>query len=108
MSLRRIIFDATLLLEVANCCVEINILRMPYIPFHRLSVVSDCLLIVASRLGYRATVEVMLPDYRRCEYDGARADGKTDQRQASHHFYIRATPHCIYSNQRRSTRHAGP
>src|SRR5438093_244585 len=75
MPLRRIIFDTTLLLEVANCCVEINILRMPCIPLHRLSVVSDCLLIVASRLGYRATVEVMLPDYWRREYAECDEDG---------------------------------
>src|SRR5437867_11150206 len=65
MPLRRIIFDTTLLLEVANCCVETNILRMPCIPLHRLSVVSDCLLIVTLRLGYRATGEIMLADYWR-------------------------------------------
>ena len=98
MPLRRIIFDATLLLEVANCCVEINVLRMPCIPLHRLSVVNDCLLIVASRLGYRATAEIMLPDYWRREYDGERADGKKDQRQSSRHFSIRQTAHCIHSN----------
>src|SRR5438552_1766074 len=108
MPLRRIIFDTTLLLEVANCCVEINILRMPCIPLHRLSVVSDCLLIVAPRLGCRATVEVMLPDYWRREYDGERADGKTDQRQSSRHFSIRQTAHCIYSNQQRAERKEGP
>src|SRR5438445_4796983 len=108
MSLRRIIFDATLLLEVANCCVETNILRMPRIPLHRLSVGSDCLLIVASRLGYRATVEVMLPDYCRCDYYGERADGKTDQRQSNRHFSVRQTAHCIYGNQQRADRKAGP
>src|SRR5882724_6016732 len=108
MSLRRIIFDTTLLLEVANRCVESNILRMPCIPLHRLSVVSDCLLIVASRLGYRATVQVMLPDYWRRDYEGERADGKPDQRQSSRHFSIRQTAHCIYSNQQRAERKAGP
>src|SRR5947208_3355573 len=102
MPFRRIIFDTTLLLEVANCCVEINILRMPCIPLHRLSVVSDCLLIVALRLGYRATVEVMLPDYCRREYYGERADGKTDQRQSSRHFSILQTTQCIYRNQQQS------
>ena len=81
---------------------------MPRIPLHRLSVVSDCLLIVASRLGYRATVEVMLPDYWRCDYDGERAEGKTDQRQSNRHFSIRQTAHCIYSNQQRPERKAGP
>src|SRR5437870_4380375 len=102
MPLRRIIFDTTLLLEVANCCVESNILRMPCIPLHRLSVVSDCLLIVASCLGYRAAAEIMLPDYWRREYDGERADGKKDHRQSSRYFSIRQTAHCIYNNQQRA------
>src|SRR5713101_9274287 len=99
MPLWRIIFDTTLLLELTNCCVETNILRMPCIPLHRLSVVSDCLLIVTPRLCYRTAVEVMLPDYWRSDYDGERANGKTDQRQSNRQFSIWQTAHCIYSNQ---------
>ena len=62
---------------------------MPRVPFHRLSVVSDCLLIVASRLGYRTTVEITLTDYWRSDYDYERAEGKTEQRQANCDFSIR-------------------
>src|SRR5207248_8658233 len=106
MPFRRIIFDTTLLLEIANRCVESNILRMPCIPLHRLSVVSDCLLIVASRLGYRATVEVMLPDYWWRHDDGERAERKTNHCQSNRHFSIRQTAHCIYPNHRRTARNA--
>src|SRR5204862_3156373 len=81
---------------------------MPRIPFHRFSVVSDCLLIVALRLGYRTTVEVMLPDYWRCDYDRERTEGKTDQRQSNRYFSIGKTVHCINSNQQRPDRKAGP
>src|SRR5437868_14511685 len=81
---------------------------MPRIPFHRFPVVSDCLLIVALRLGYRTAVEVVLPNYWRCDYDRERTEGKTDQRQSNRHFSIRQTAHCISSNQQRPERKAGP
>src|SRR5262245_46755161 len=81
---------------------------MPRIPCHRLSIVGDCLLIVASRLGYGATVEVMLPDHWRCDYDGEPAEGKTDQGHSNRYFSIRQTAHCIYSNQQRAEPEAGP
>src|SRR5207253_2195890 len=81
---------------------------MPRIPFHRFPVVSDCLLIVALRLGYRTTVEVMLPNYWRCDYDGERAEGKTDQRQSNRRFPIRQTANCVNSNQQRPEHKAGP
>src|SRR5215471_2216229 len=81
---------------------------MPCIPLHRLAVVSDCLLIVASRLGYRAPVKVMLPDYRRCDDDCERAKGKTDHRQSNRHSSTLQTTHCIHSNQQRAERKAGP
>src|SRR5438876_925844 len=71
-------------------------------------IISDCLLIVALRLGYRTTVEVMLPNYWRCDYDGERAEGKTDQRQSNRRFPIRQTANCVNSNQQRPEHKAGP
>ncbi len=62
MPLWRIFSGSGLLLELANCCISIDVLRMPLIPLHCLPVISDCSFVISLSLRHRGGRKIMLPD----------------------------------------------